>query len=91
MTKRWHDALGKLLEAEIDAAVSASGMPMYQSKAKVFDEMARDGLCWKVTANAGKYGPFTVKVTGWVLTDRGRILYCQECERFYPEVAEVTA
>ena len=72
MTKRWFDALEKVFAAEI------KGVLPFQSKAKVYDELEADGCVAPVTRTFGDRWP-RVTVSGWALTERGRILYCESC------------
>lgn len=74
LTKRFAAALGKVFSAEI-----GGGLQLHQSKAKVFREMADDGLVVEETVTLG--GRFPVAVTGWSLTHRGRLLYCELAAR----------
>ena len=70
----------KLLEnayaAEIEAALSKSGLYMMQTKAtKRADALVADGLLRKVRETfAGRY-----TVEGYALTEAGRLAYCMTC------------
>lgn len=70
--KRIIAALEKVFAAEIE------GRLPFQSKARIFSELARDGFLAPMTRTFG--GRFPVSVTGWQLTHAGRILYCSECK-----------
>jgi len=69
--KKHFNALGKIFEREIDGTLP------FQSKAKIYAELEADGMVEKYTRVFG--GRFPLAVTGWVLTQRGRLLYCQAC------------
>lgn len=72
-TKRIIKALELVFAAEIEARLP------FQSKAKVFAEMEADGLVAPMKRVFGAGERFPVTVTGWRLTDAGRILYCCSC------------
>ena len=74
VTKRWQKALEKIFEAEI-----YDRLPL-QSKAKVFDELASEGMVKEYTRNFGR-----IEVRGWALTQYGRFTYCVCCDE--PEAA----
>ena len=71
MLKKHFNALEKIFEREI------AGTLPFQSKAKIYTELEADGMVKKDTRTFG--GRFPVKVTGWTLTNKGRLLYCQAC------------
>ncbi len=73
MTKRRHDALGRVLMAEIEDRLP------FQSKARVYAELHEEGMLEPYSAAFG-LPPFRVKVHGWALTERGRLLYCEACK-----------
>ncbi|WP_312271581.1 hypothetical protein [Pseudomonas sp.] len=68
MDKRTIKLLEKVFEAEI------SGLLPYQTKAKLAQEMCDSGL---LEFNEIKKGALTV--SGYSLTHRGRIEYCEQC------------
>jgi hypothetical protein len=68
MDKRTINLLGKVFEAEI------AGRLPYQTKAKLAQEMCDSGL---LEFSEIKEGALTV--SGYSLTHRGRIEYCEQC------------
>lgn len=64
------EALEKVFAAEIEGRV-------YQSRAKIFTQLAAEGMVEEETLTLP--GRFPVRVPGWGLTHRGRILYCAAC------------
>jgi len=71
MLKKHFNALEKIWEREI------AGTLPFQSKAKIYKELEADGMVEKyIRVFAGR---FPVTVTGWALTQRGRLLYCEAC------------
>ncbi len=66
-------ALEKVFAAEID------GRLPFQSKATIYRDMLAAGLVEIVVATFGK-GAMAVTVSGYALTHRGRIIYCQSCK-----------
>ncbi len=78
MKKAQLAALEKVFSHEIDRAVTAHPHQIpFQSKAKVFKELAADGYLEAASAKVGVF-PFTV--TGWELTHAGRLAYCMSGE-----------
>ena len=71
MLKKHFNALEKIWEREI------AGTLPFQSKAKVYTELEAGGMVEKYITIIG--GRFSVKITGWVLTQKGRMEYCQNC------------
>lgn len=69
--KRIINALEKVFAAEID------GRLPFQSKARIYSELADDGLVAPMERQFG--GRFPITVSGWQLTHAGRLLYCSEC------------
>jgi hypothetical protein len=70
--KRHLDALEKVFHAEIEARLP------FQSKARVFQELADLGLLESMERKFGT-GWTGITVTGWQLTHAGRFLYCSSC------------
>lgn len=72
-TKKDLAVLEKIFAAEIE------GRLPYQSKARSMTALCERGL---VAPMARKFGDdrFAVTVTGFQLTHRGRILYCESCK-----------
>lgn len=73
LTKKTLNALERVFVAEID------GRLPFQSKAKVFRELCDADLLAPMSKVYGG-SPFPVTVSGYELTHRGRILYCQQCD-----------
>lgn len=74
LTKRWISALERIYCAEIH-----DRLPL-QSKAKVFNELAAEGLVEPYVREFGidRFG--TITVSGWALTQFGRFTYCLSCD-----------
>jgi hypothetical protein len=70
VNKKQLNALERVYEAEIE-----NRLP-YQSKAKVFKELAVDGYLQEMTTVFGGNSVFAVTVTGWQLTHLGRLAFC---------------
>lgn len=68
MKKRHYKALERVFAAEIERR-----LPL-QSKALVYEELERLGFVKLDTEQMG-----IVKVSGWYLTQLGRLAYCAEC------------
>ena len=70
------EMLEKAFAAEIDSALSKSGLYMMQTKsANRADALLADGLLRKVkVVLAGRY-----TVEGYALTEAGRLAYCMAC------------
>lgn len=84
LTKRQWELLGRVFEREINGA-------LYQSRrGRAYDDLADDGLVvhTELTLGADRFGP--IRVEGWALTERGRLLYCAHCDVFAPRAVEVT-
>lgn len=80
MKKSHMNALGKVFASEIDQAMKPKGIPRFpfQSKANVFAELEVLGLVKRETVILP--GQFRVEITGWALTEVGRMSYCAECK-----------
>jgi hypothetical protein len=76
MNKKTYNALAKVFGAEIGGA-------LFQSKAKIYEELESDGMVTKERLILG--GGLPVRIEGWALTERGRILFCEACS----EIVEV--
>lgn len=72
MTKTKFNALEKVFAAEIAGR-------MHQSRAKVFSDLATSRDVDSVSQTLP--GRFPVKITGCMLTHRGRMTFCEECSR----------
>jgi hypothetical protein len=74
MTKATIKALERVFAAEIE------GRLPYQSRAKIYQQLADDGLIEPMERKFGGDRIFgAVTVTGWQLTHAGRLLYCTSC------------
>ena len=80
MKKAHFNALEKVFSNEIEQAMKPKDWPRFpfQSKAKVFAELEGLGLLRQDSILCGK-GVFRVNVTGWALTEAGRLAYCMTC------------
>jgi len=72
LTKAQFKALERVFAAEIQGRV-------LQSRAKIYDEMATDGLVEHGTLILGRDQFGLIKVEGWSLTHAGRLVYCMQC------------
>lgn len=81
LTKARFKALERIFAREIEGTLP------FQSRAKIYDEMAADGLVEFGTFNLGKDRFGVIKVSGWSLTHAGRISYCMNC-RDVPEPSD---
>lgn len=68
MNKARFNALEKIFNEEINGTLP------YQSRSKIYKILESDGLVEEIEI---KQGIFAIK--GWVLTQKGRMLYCQNC------------
>lgn len=77
-TKRELKMLERIFAAEIDHALRESTVPFcFQSNSKLISAMAEKQLVEEVKYTLG--GRFPMTITGWQLTERGRITYCATC------------
>ena len=80
--KRHLAALEKLYAAEIDAALARKPyLRLVQSKAKVFTELLENGYAQfeEQRTYLRNGGGVTMTISGWVLTELGRLTYCVSC------------
>lgn len=68
LRKKHYQALEKIFGAEIE------GLLPFQSKSQTFRELAEYGLATETHHVLG--GGFTIKISGYELTHRGRHAYC---------------
>lgn len=73
MNKRHHNALERVFAAEIEGR-----LPL-QSKARVYEELERLGYVKLDTETMWRDRFGGVSVSGWYLTQLGRLAYCMEC------------
>ena len=80
MKKAEYAMLEKVFAAEIDGALSHSGIHLYQASKsnKIILKLRDEGYVREATITLG--GRFPVEITGWELTDIGRLSYCMACE-----------
>ena len=72
-TKETLTALARVFLAEIE------GRLPFQSKAKIYQRLADDGLVQPMERVFGRRERFPVTCHGWQLTHAGRLLYCESC------------
>lgn len=65
--------LGHVFNAEINSALNG-GPYVAQIKSKRMDYLEKQGYIKEITETLS--GRFPVQVTGWVLTEFGRLVYC---------------
>lgn len=66
-------ALEKVFEAEIN-----NRLP-FQSKASIYRDLLAAGMVESIQRKFGT-GPFAATCSGYALTHRGRIIYCESCK-----------
>lgn len=74
MNKPTMALLEKAFAAEIDFALKQSILPLIHTKSKLAKKLAEEGLLLWV--NEVVPGEFPVRVSGYMLTDLGRMEYC---------------
>lgn len=74
MTKRDMKLLEKVFSAEIESALGASPTHVFQSKSKRMEVLEQEGCVRRVTRTLP--GRFAVTISGWELTELGRMTYC---------------
>ena len=74
MNKRELDLLEKAFSAEIDGALSKSGIRLFQTRSKLAQKLVADGLLREVELNLP--GRFPVTLRGYELTQLGNAMYC---------------
>ena len=74
MLKKELNMLEKAYEAEIASALNKNIPHVYQTKSKYAKKLAEDEYLRFTTVFMGN-----VQVSGYVLTDLGRLAYCTEC------------
>jgi hypothetical protein len=74
LTKRDFDLLGRVFAAEIGGS-----LPAQVGKSRAVASLHERGLIEPMAKIFGR-GPLPVTVKGWNLTQRGRIIYCENCE-----------
>ena len=78
MNKREFAMLEKAFEAEVNGALSRSGLSMIQTTSKTAEKLVADGLLKRADRLIGGIHP--VQVSGFELTHAGRLLYCAMCD-----------
>mgnify|MGYP007132577529 CR=1 FL=1 len=73
LSRKHYSALEKIFAAEI-----GNRLPL-QSRAKVFKELESGGLVqpYERRFGADRFGE--IRVSGWALTDVGRLIFCANC------------
>ena len=78
MNKKEIALLERAYTAEVEAALSKSGVHVMQTKAKTLAEkLVSDGFLR--TASVRAPGPWPCTVDGYELTEAGRLAYCLTC------------
>lgn len=70
--------LERLFAAEVDAAVGPRPSPIVHVNNATIRALAEQGLAQPATETLG--GRFPVTISGYVLTELGRMVYCMTCE-----------
>lgn len=73
MTKRDLNMLERIFDAEINNRL------LFQSKSKHLLQLEQEGMVEQVTRSLGKDRFGAITVSGWALTDLGRLTYCESC------------
>lgn len=77
ITKAKLVALEKVFANEIDGALNDGTRLPFQSKAKIYKQLADEGLLyWNEVTLSSR---FPVIVKGWELTPLGHLAYCSNC------------
>ncbi len=78
MNKKEIALLERAYAAEVNAALSKSGVHVMQTKAKkLADKLVADGLLREISMRPP--GPWPCTVEGYELTEAGRLAYCLTC------------
>jgi len=77
VNKRSIDLLEKVFIAEINGALNKHP-GLFQTKSKLAKQLADEGLILEETVKLG--GRLPVTITGYRLTEFGRITYCMTCK-----------
>lgn len=73
-------ALERIFSSDIEQAMSKSRLRLpFQSKAKVYEELEREGMVKRTEVRVGT-GWSAVTVRGWALTEAGHLAYCLSCD-----------
>lgn len=76
MNKRKIALLEKAFDAEITAALDNTGLFVVQTKSKLAAELEAEGLLRKLTVTMNGWP--AIEITGYALTELGRMTYCME-------------
>lgn len=68
--------LERVFEAEISSAING-GPYVAQIKSKRMLDLEKEGYVQRHTEVLG--GRFPLKISGWILTELGRVTYCMSC------------
>lgn len=79
INKREWALLSKVFAAEIE------GRHVLQSKARGYANLETLGLVVRSTVTLGRDRFGAIEVSGWALTPRGHILYCEACQWYATE------
>ena len=74
LTWRKHNALGKIFACDLHPS-----QKLFQSKAKIYNELEADGYVEFHEDVTGKPGVITFTVKYWALTLLGHYAYCANC------------
>jgi len=74
LTKREFNLLGQVFAAEI-----ADRLPAQIGKSKLVATLHERELIEPMTRILGGSGAFPLRVEGWRLTQRGHVMYCENC------------
>lgn len=76
MNKRKLALLEKAFDAEVTSALNKTGLFVMQTKSRLAAELEAEGLLRKQTIKMDGWP--AVEITGYVLTELGRMTYCME-------------
>lgn len=79
MNKQQISILERAYVAEVNGALSGSGLDILQTKSKVAAKLAEEGYLEKVEHIINE-GVITIYIKGYRLTHLGRMTYCATCE-----------
>lgn len=78
MNKAELKMLERAFAAEINGALSRSGLHLLQTRSKLAEKLVNDGMLKRAEVQFG--GRLSVLVTGYELTQAGHLMFCACCE-----------
>lgn len=75
-----HQLLERLFAAEVEHGLGLRRAPQVQSGSLAAQRLAASGMVEATYLVIGRDAIGPIVATGWTLTHRGRIAYCETCE-----------